>query len=73
MYSNLKDNKIFGYGLSKTKSKKNIDRSFLSKETNELIDYNIDVDHFLKSLLEIQKSKIYTKSIWWLNFFLCRS
>ena len=57
MYSNLKDNKIFGYGLSKTKSKKNIDRSFLSKETNELIDYNIDVDHFLKSLLEYKNQK----------------
>ena len=48
MYSNLKDNKIFGYGLNLTKSKKNVDNPFVNKETNELIDYNVDNDCFLK-------------------------
>ena len=41
MYSNLKDNKIFGYDLNATKSKKNIDKPFVNKETNELINYNV--------------------------------
>ena len=61
MFSNIKDNKTFGYGLSETKSKKNIDKSFLNKETSELIAYNIDVDHFLKPLLEYSNQKYILK------------
>jgi len=61
MYSNLKDNKIFGYDLNIIKSKKNIDRSFVNNETNELIDYSIDDDHFLKPLLKYNNQKFILK------------
>ncbi len=61
MYSNLKDNKIFGYDLNVTKSKKNIDKPFVNKETNELIDYNVDNDYFLKPLLEYNNQKYVLK------------
>jgi|TARA_B100001964_G_scaffold176693_1_gene194683 hypothetical protein len=61
MYLNLKDNKIFGYDLNVTKSKKNIDKPFVNKETNELIDYNVDNDCFLKPLLEYNNPKYILK------------
>ena len=58
MYPNLKDSKIFGYGLNKNISTKKYEKMFTHHETGKIINYKVDNDLFLKSLNEdIQKYK----------------
>ncbi len=61
MYANFEDNKIYGYGLKKNISKTKIDRSFINRETKQLINYKIDDDLFLKPLVSYDNQKFILK------------
>ena len=52
MYPNLKDNKYFGYGLNNHISTQNYEPMFSHHETGKMINYKVDNDLFLKSLVD---------------------
>ena len=57
IYPNLKDNKIFGYGLNQKISKHKFQKSFTDYETKKLTSYKVDNDQFLKSLYGYDNQK----------------
>lgn len=61
MYPNLKDNKYFGYGLNNHISTQNYEPMFSHHETGKMINYKVDNDLFLKSLVDNARQHYFIK------------